>query len=257
MPDSERPWWLDFFDGEYVRVWGRVRPPEATRAEADGLWERLQLHAGARVLDAPCGYGRIARELADRGVRVVGVDLSRDMLEHAEATRGEHDLEHLRYIHHDLRQPLGEGGFDAAICMFSSLGYGDEDDDVAMLSTLRAAVEPAGHVFVETMHRDIVVARMVQNRQTGTQRPDGTVMTEYAELDAIAGRIQTTWRWSGPDGEGSRSASIRIYCATELVRLLERAGLHLVSAHRGTSAERFDAMGPDVGGRLGLLARPG
>jgi hypothetical protein len=36
--------------------------------------------------------------------------------------------------------------------------------------------------------------------------------------------------------------------------LLERAGLRFRPAHRGCSPERFRAEGPDLGGRLGLLA---
>ncbi len=54
--------------------------------------------------------------------------------------------------------PLEESGFDVGLNIFSSLGYGTEADDVAILSTLRAAVRPGGLVFVETMHRDRVLS---------------------------------------------------------------------------------------------------
>ncbi len=77
---------------------------------------------------------------------------------HAEKGRGELPAARLRYLRHDLREPLTETGFDAAINIFSSLGYGTEDDDLAMLKTLRAAVPPEGLVLVETVHRDAAVA---------------------------------------------------------------------------------------------------
>jgi hypothetical protein len=66
--------------------------------------------------------------------------------------------------------------------------------------------------------------------------------------------METCWYWSGPAGQGKKPASLRVYAATELVRLIERAGLRLRSAHRGCSPEPFRAAGPDLGGRLGLLA---
>jgi hypothetical protein len=45
-----------------------------------------------------------------------------------------------------------------------------------------------------------------------------------------------------------------VYSATELVRLMQRAGLRFRSAHRGCSPEPFRAEGQDLGGRIGLLA---
>jgi hypothetical protein len=49
---------------------------------------------------------------------------------------------------------------------------------------------------------------------------------------------------------------LRIYSITELVALMARAGLRLLSAHRGCSPEPFRSEGPDLGGRVGLLAAP-
>src|SRR5262245_47764554 len=51
----------------------------------------------ASVLDAGCGTGRVAVELARRGITVVGVDVDASMLERAR--RGEPGIE---WIEHDL-----------------------------------------------------------------------------------------------------------------------------------------------------------
>jgi SAM-dependent methyltransferase len=53
--------------------------------------------APATVLDAGCGTGRVAVELARRGITVVGVDVERLMLEHAR--RAAPDVE---WFEHDL-----------------------------------------------------------------------------------------------------------------------------------------------------------
>jgi hypothetical protein len=78
---------------------------------------------------------------------------------------------------------------------------------------------------------------------------------EEPHLDPVTGRVETAWHWSGPRGAGVKRASIRIYTITELVRRLERAGLAFESAHAGCTPEPFRATGPDLGGRVGLLAR--
>ncbi len=248
-------WWQSFFDDDYLHVWGSDRS-ERTARETDGLWALLGLAAGARVLDAPCGYGRLSQPLAARGAVVVGVDQAAPLLAHAERNRDGVGSERLRYRRHDLRAPLDEGGFDAALNIFSSLGYGSEDDDLAVLTTLRRAVRPEGRVFVETMHRDLAATYYARGVRPADRLSDGTLVIEKPRFDGVAGRVETTWYWSGPHGSGQKSASLRVYSITELVALMARAGLALVSAHRGCSPEPFASEGPDLGGRVGLLARP-
>jgi len=68
-------WSTSFFDADYVRLWSQSIPEARSAEEADFLWRTLDLRAGSRVLDAPCGYGRIARLLAGRGSVVLGVDV--------------------------------------------------------------------------------------------------------------------------------------------------------------------------------------
>jgi SAM-dependent methyltransferase len=247
-------WWRGFFDADYVRLWGQ-REQEGSLAQVEALWSLLGLQPGSRVLDAPCGYGRLSRPLAERGAIVLGVDQSAALLAQAERDRGTLLPSQLRYLQHDLRQPLDEKGFDCALNMFSSLGYGTEDDDLAILQTLGGAIHPSGLVFVETNHRDLLALFLARGVPPSQRLPDGTLIVEEPHFDPVASRIETCWYWSGPAGQGNKPASLRVYTATELVRLLERAGLRFMSAHRGCSPELFRAEGPDLGGRLGLLAQ--
>lgn len=247
-------WWQDFFDADYLHLWDSIEAPDKTEEQVAGLWSLLCLQTGSKVLDAPCGYGRISHGLAARGAHVLGLDQSRELLAEAERRRGEVSAERLRYRHHDLRQPVAETGFDVALNIFSSLGYGSEADDVAILSNLRAAVRPGGSVFVETMHRDLVAVNLLRNPRPAHRLPDGTLMVEEPHLDPVAGRVETTWYWSGPKGAGQKRASFRVYTATELVKVLEAAGLSVRSVHNGCSTDPFVPPGAALGGRLGILA---
>ena len=162
--------------------------------------------------------------------------------------------ERLRYVRHDLRAPLGESGFDAALSLFSSLGYGEEADDAAILGTLAAAVRPGGKVAVDTMHRDVLAARLAREAVPAHRLPDGTLLVEEARFDPVAGRVETTWFWAGPRGSGQKSASVRVYTITELVRLLEGAGLRLEAALHPDTGAPFSPAGPTLGGRVLLVA---
>ena len=145
-----KEWWKDFFDADYVHLWGEWIGSERTDQEVEAIWQLLGLKKGSRVLDAACGYGRISHGLAARGAFVLGVDQSQCLIDRAECDRENLPQDELKYLCCDLRQPLDEEGFDAAIIIFSSLGYGTEEDDLSILKTLREAVRPEGLVFVET-----------------------------------------------------------------------------------------------------------
>lgn len=247
-------WWQTFFDADYLRLWEGTEVAGKTDREVAGFFALLDLKEGSKVLDAPCGYGRISRELAQRGATVLGVDFSADLIAEAERRRGGLPLQRLHYRRADLRDPLQESGFDAALNIFSSIGYGTESDDLAVLSNLRAAVRPGGVVFIETSHRDGFVLAMSRGQKPANRLPDGTLLLEEPRLDALSGRIETTWYWSGPDGHGQKSASLRIYTATELIRLVGAAGLTVRSLHAGCSTDPYVATGPSTSWRLGILA---
>ena len=247
-------WWQTFFDGDYLRLWEASEAPDRTEREAAGLWTLLNLNEGSSILDAPCGYGRLSLALARRGASVVGVDFSADLLAEAERRRADVAVERLRYRRADLRAPLQESGFDVALNVFSSIGYGEESDDIAILSNLRAAVRPGGYVFVETAHRDGFMVMQAHGQHFGNRLADGTIFLEQPKLDPVSGRIDASWYWSGPRGAGQKSSSLRIYSVTELIRLLPAAGLQLRSLHSGCSADAYVASGRAMSWRLGILA---
>jgi 2-polyprenyl-3-methyl-5-hydroxy-6-metoxy-1,4-benzoquinol methylase len=255
-PVVSQPWWQSFFDTEYMQVWGGVNPPEQTVREADALWSLLELRPGMRVLDAMCGYGRLSQPLAERGATLVGVDSSGVLLAHAERERGEVRPQRLSYVHADLREPIsGLEPFDAAFNVFSSLGYGSEAEDVAILHNIGTLLTAGAPLFIDTVHRDMVTARLSRGTVPGRRLPDGTLLVEKTEFDQLTGRMHTTWYWYGPRGEGTKSASLRIYSPTELCALASRAGLRVERAVRGISLTPFEGGGEDMGGRLGLIVR--
>ncbi len=247
--------WQSFFDDNYVLIWSGMMSESESDAHCDGLWKLLQLHEGSRVLDAGCGYGRLSRRLAARGAVVVGVDQSAELLAHAERTRGDIPQSGLRYLRHDLRQRLSEGGFAAAFNVFTGIGFGSEADDLAILATMHDAVRPGGLVLLEAIQRDAVVAFMVRGGQQSMCRPDGILVLAQSVFDPITSRIDGTWYWAGPSSNGQKTASMHIYTIAELIRLLETVGLRVQGTFLGISTSPFKETPPEMGGRIGLLAQ--
>lgn len=89
---------------------------DTTRRADPGLVSRLldllAVPAGSRCLDVACGTGNYTTALAEAGLRMVGVDVSRQMLASAGAKSGA-----VRWVTGDVTAlPFAEGAFDAAVC---------------------------------------------------------------------------------------------------------------------------------------------
>lgn len=115
--------------------------------EADLLAALLQAMAPQpavdmyRVLDAGCGTGRIAIELARRGVAVVGVDLDAVMLTQARAKAPQLDWRQGDLAAIDLGQR-----FDAVLLAGNVMIYLTPGTEAATLDNLARHLEPGGLV---------------------------------------------------------------------------------------------------------------
>lgn len=77
--EREHSTWRAFFDAHATAYEDNVFTKN-TIPEVDFLLEELSMQPGGSVLDVGCGTGRHAIELARRGYRVTGLDLSTGML---------------------------------------------------------------------------------------------------------------------------------------------------------------------------------
>src|ERR1041384_7228468 len=108
-------WYEEFFHGLALELWRTAVTEEQTEAEADFIAGILDLPAGARILDVPCGNGRHSIELAKRGSRMTGVDLCDEFIAEARQAAGIGDL-NIDWIRADMRSVSTLADFDGAFC---------------------------------------------------------------------------------------------------------------------------------------------
>src|SRR5262245_19352782 len=137
------PWWTTFFHGVALDLWRAAVSPEATRAQADELARLLDLAPGERVLDVPCGNGRLTLELARRGFPAAGVDLAGEFVAEAREHARRDGLA-VRVEQADMRALPWRDEFDAAFCTGNSFGYFDDDGHLAFARAVRGALRPGG-----------------------------------------------------------------------------------------------------------------
>ena len=213
----------------------RTTRPTPTQAPTHRARRGSRPVPGGDLLDVPCGYGRHAIPLARAAYRVTGVDRSPTLLAEARRRAGDDAPDLVEADYREL--PFPDESFDAALNLFTSLGFYGDEEDVKALAEIGRVLRPAGRLVIETMHRDRLVHGFHEQdwRLVGA----GRLLLEQRSFDAAAGVAQTTQTLIEKTGErDSRSFAVRVYTATELVAMLNRAGFDDAAATATSRAAR-------------------
>lgn len=161
---------------------------KGTKQEIDFLVEALPLVGGDRVIDIGCGPGRHCNELAIRGYKAFGIDISATFIEQASASA----VEGASFRRLDARLIQDEielhGKFDVAICICQG-AFGvmlDDSDDLDVLRGAAAVLRPGGLLALSAFnsyfsirhHTDAQfdVDRGVSHERTVLRNPAGEEM---------------------------------------------------------------------------------
>ncbi len=184
---------------------------------------------GPAILDAGCGPGRIAVELALRGARVTGVDLIRPFLnaalESAQDEGVQIDLEQA-----DLRAFLRPLAFDAAVSLYTSFGYCETiEEDMQILKNIAASLKKGGWFILEMTGREIAVRDFTEGEWF--ERGGFTVLTEFSVEGAWEG-LRSRWMLIDENGRKIDHVFVqRLYSAVELKRLMMASGFASVEVY--------------------------
>ena len=229
-------WWENFFQGIALDFWRAAVTEEQTRAEADFIQKQLQLDAGAKILDVPCGNGRIALDLAARGFDLTGVDISAEFVEEAKAKSAERDLK-IDWHSRDMRDLAWSAEFDGAFCFGNSFGYLDDEGNANFLKAVARALKPEARFVLDAPAIAECLLPTFQDRRWFEIA--GITFLSNSRYDHEQGRTFTEYTFIRDGKVDKRPASQRIYTYNELVRLLSDAGFETVSSYASLNEEPF------------------
>jgi 2-polyprenyl-3-methyl-5-hydroxy-6-metoxy-1,4-benzoquinol methylase len=149
--------------------------------------------AGLRVLDLACGHGLIAREMARRGARVVGVDLSAGLVDRARSYEL-HEPLGVVYVEADVTSQLTlvHETFDVAV---SSFGLSDIDDLDGLCASVARFVSVGGRFVFSILHPCFSgVDRVSGSWPTGERYYDERWWLADGELSALRREVGANHR---------------------------------------------------------------
>jgi SAM-dependent methyltransferase len=202
---------------------------------------------GGTVLEIACGTGRAAIRLAQDGVKVVGLDLSPEML--AVAKQKSVKLQTMRWVEGDMRSfELGEAFGLVLIPGHAFQNLNTPQDQVACLECIKRHLAPGGVLVVHLDHQDIgwlgelcgekggLFEPAEQFRHPNTGRQIRTLRAWSYEPSAQTAIVRTVWEEMGVDGQVINrweTSPIRLHCVFrfEMEHLLARVGFEVEAVY--------------------------
>ncbi|HPD57157.1 MAG TPA: class I SAM-dependent methyltransferase [Smithellaceae bacterium] len=222
---AEKKIWETFFDA-HAPIYDENVFTKNTLKEVDFLIEEFALKPGAAILDVGCGTGRHAVELARRGYKVTGIDLSAEMLKEAREKAKSAGVK-VNFIRADATDFTLPAKFDAAICLcegsFGLLGHRDDpiNQPLAILANISRSLKKNAKAILTMLNATFMIRRFT-NQDVAEGRFNPLTMEEASEL---------------PPREGMPPIKMRerAFVPTELTLLCRLAGLNVLNIWGGTA----------------------
>jgi len=229
-------WWETFFHGVALDFWRAAISDQQTLAEANFIQEQLKVGASSEVLDVPCGNGRLALELAKRGLKLTAVDFAAEFIDEAKRNSAERSLE-IEWHQRDMRDLPWTSRFDGAFCFGNSFGYMDDAANEEFLNSLFKTLKPGARFILDA---PAIAECLLPNLKPNRSIEIGNIKTEIAtSYDPDQRRMFNEFTFIRDGQIETRSSSQRIYAKAELDELLKRAGFKHVADYSSFAGEDF------------------
>jgi len=216
---------------------------QRTAEEINFILSIQPVETGDRFLDIGCGFGRHSIELARRGFDVLGFDPSWAMIAAAQERSPAHGSrpEFLQLRGEDLD---AVNQFDAAICLFTTLGQvAGQKDNRNLLDSTYQALRPAGYFILEIPQRDWSVNNLKPEERFGEGKNYTQVVRRYDPGSSI---ITEEFTLVSPAEQRKYLLQYHLFSRLEIVLLLEDAGFAGLTFYAGYTANHLEPDSPTM-----------
>ena len=155
-------WFGNWFDSPYYHTLYKNRDEREAKIFIDNLIDYLQIPKGSKLIDIACGKGRHAKYFNQKGMDVVGIDLSPNSIN----TAKKDENKKLQFSVHDMRENYQENTFDIVTNLFTSFGYfEDNKDEQKAINAMASNLKKEGLLIIDFMNAKKVIANLVLNEQ--------------------------------------------------------------------------------------------
>lgn len=230
----QKEWFETWFDSPYYHVLYDHRDEREAESFILNLVNALKVNGNHRVLDLACGAGRYSAFLSKFAGEVVGLDLSLNSIQQAEA---QYQADNLEFYVHDMRLPFRINYFDIIFNFFTSFGYfKNPSDNLKVLRAMAKGLSDNGRILIDFMNSEKVVARLKPNETLVKQEIAFRIRREV-----VQGQIRKHIHFTDRGKTYEHTESVQALTADDFRRMLKQSGFEVIREYGNYELEPFQA----------------
>jgi ubiquinone/menaquinone biosynthesis C-methylase UbiE len=234
-------WYANIFN-DMGTDWEAIVNARNTEIEADFI-ESLIGTKGV-ILDLCCGTARHSIALFKRRIRMVGMDLSANLLRIAKTRMNQAGVS-FPLVRADMRFfPFRDKVFRAILSMFTSFGYlPSESEDALSFLEINRTLRRQGSFLLDIANRDHIV-KTFRERDWAEFEP--FFMLERRSIDFKESKLKSQWTLIQKKTGRVKHIEhvVRLYAFTRIEQLLSEAGLKVARVYGGYDKQEFTIDAP-------------
>lgn len=216
-----KQWYEELFEN-YGMKYDNESFTRGTVGECDFIEKEIGRKKSTKILDIGCGTGRHAIELASRGYKVVGIDLSESQLKRAREKAAQRKLK-IDFQRHDARKLPFKSEFDLAIMICEGSFPLMETDEMnyKILKNAAKALKPGGKFIFTTLNGLFPLFHKL-DEFLNSDLDEGNATYHSSAFDLMTFRDHNTTAFEDDDGNKKKLMSNeRYYVPSEITWLLK------------------------------------
>ncbi|MBP7460443.1 MAG: class I SAM-dependent methyltransferase [Candidatus Delongbacteria bacterium] len=223
-----KPWYEKLFEN-YACNYDKESFTQGTLGECDFIEKEAGYRKNLRILDVGCGTGRHAIELAKRGYRITGIDLSESQLKRAREKAMGAGVS-IDFQKQDARDLPFNQEFDLAIMMCEGgfpLMETDEMNYQILQSVTRSLAHPGKLIFT-TLNGLFPLHHSIEEF-CASAGAEGNASYHKNTFDLMTFRDYSITEWMDDDGHiNTTESNERYYIPSEITWLLKTLGYRTI-----------------------------
>jgi D-alanine-D-alanine ligase len=225
-------------------------PPEVyqkTQEQVELIDAILKRHhpAAKKLLDIPCGDGRISLELAEKGYEITGVDISPIYIDKA-CSKTAHNQK-ARFLVGDMRKIKFDEKFDAVINWFGSFSYFDDETNEKVLQKFIGYLSKGGLLIIDQTNRDYIIQKMggfyEWHPEIVIREKKRKLFAKY-QFDAFTNRINVEVKIENK--KDKIYYNMRYYQLHEVAAMLKRRNMKIIEVYGDYRGSKYSLFSPRI-----------